>query len=85
MITSTTLCECGSELILCSKLEDDFEKEIYLCIFTSGQFNSKPTIWNRLKYCFYHLKTGKKYEDQIMLSFDKAQQLGNWLIENSND
>lgn len=83
MITETILCDCNSELILCSKFEDDLDKEIYLSIYTAGQFNHKPTIWERLKYCFYHLKTGKKYEDQIILSFNKAQQLGEWLIKNS--
>ncbi len=84
MITAAILCDCNSELILCSKFEHDYDKEIYLCIYTAGQFNPKPTIWERLKYCFYHLKTGKKYEDQIILSFDKAKQLGNWLIKNSD-
>lgn len=83
MITQTILCDCNAELILCSKFEDALDKEIYLSIYTVGQFNYKPSIWNRLKYCFYHLKTGKKYEDQIILSFDKAQELGKWLIENS--
>lgn len=62
MITETILCDCNSELILCSKEKGElFDTEIYLSIYTAGQFNHKPNIWDRLKYCFYHLKTGKKY------------------------
>ena len=83
MIDKTFLCECNTEILLCSKFEDDYDKEIYLSLYTYGQYNSKPNIWNRLEYCLYHLMTGKKYEDQLILSFDKAQELGKWLIENS--
>jgi len=77
------LCECNSEALLCTLFMDDNEKEIYISIYTCGQFNKKPGIFERLKYCWYHLKTGKKYEDQIILSFDKAQQVSEWLSQNA--
>ena len=77
------LCECSGEGILLTRFVNNDEKEIYLSIYTVGQFNSKPSIWNRIKYCWYHLKTGKKYEDQIILSFKKAQELSEWLSLNA--
>jgi hypothetical protein len=77
------LCDCNSEALLCSRFEGDDEKEIYISIYTCGQFNKKPSIFERIKYCWYHLKTGKKYEDQIILSFDKAQQVSDWLSQNA--
>lgn len=74
------LCECSAEALLLTNYDDD--KNIYLAIYTCGQFNAKPTIYERLKYCWYHLKTGKKYEDQIILNYDNAQELAEWLSLN---
>ena len=77
------LCDCNSEALLLTRFVDDFDKEIYLSIYTIGQFQKKPSIWKRLKYCWYHLKTGKKYEDQMILNFEKAQQVSEWLSLNA--
>jgi hypothetical protein len=75
------LCECNSEALLLTRFYPD--KEIYLSIYTIGQFQKKPNIWERMKYCYHHLKTGKKYEDQIILNFEKAQQISEWLSLNA--
>lgn len=75
------LCLCGSEILLCQSMDKD--KEVQFAIFKYGQFHKKPNIWKRLKYCYYHLKTGKRFEDQILFDFDTAKKLGNWLIYNS--
>lgn len=77
------LCDCNSEALLLTRVVDDFDKEIYLSIYTIGQFQKRPNIWKRLKYCWYHLKTGKKYEDQMILNFEKAQQVSEWLSLNA--
>lgn len=77
------LCECKTEALLLSKIVSDEDKEIYLSIYTIGQFNQKPSIFDRLKYCWYHLRTGKKYEDQMILTFEKAQEISEWLKENA--
>lgn len=77
------LCDCNSEALLLTRFVDDHDKEIYLSIYTIGQFQKKPNIWRRLKYCWYHLKTGKKYEDQMILNFEKAQQVSEWLSLNA--
>jgi len=78
------LCECTNEALLCSRFLGKDENEIFMSIYTCGQFHSKPSIFQRLKYCWYHFKTGKKYEDQIVLSFNKAQELSVWLAQNAN-
>lgn len=77
------LCECNGEAMLFTKYNDETDKEIYVSIYVAGQFNPKPTFVEKLKYCWYHLKTGKKFEDNIILSFDKAQEIAKWLTENA--
>jgi len=78
-------CECNSHGILITKFEDNIDKEIYLAIYSYGQYNKKPNLLNRLKYCWYHLTSGKKFEDQIVLNFDKAKEIGNFLIDITNE
>lgn len=75
-----TLCECGEEALLLTKFDD--EVSIYMSIYKAGQFNEKPSILDRLKYCWYHLRTGKKYEDQLVLSKTSAIKLINWINSN---
>jgi len=74
------LCECQGEAILCQKLEDDSEF-LYFSIYTSGQYNKKPNLVERIKYGFYHIFTGKKYEDQVILSKKQANDLANWILK----
>jgi hypothetical protein len=78
------LCDCENEVLLLKRFVNDDYKKIYLSIYTFGQFKKKPNIWMRLKYCWYHLKSGKKYEDQIILDFEKAKQVGEWLSLNTS-
>jgi hypothetical protein len=78
------LCDCGAEGLLFSKVSPDFDKEIYVALFTYGTYQrTKPSIWQRIKFCLHYLKSPQQTSDQIILSFDKAQELGKWLIENS--
>lgn len=71
------LCSCSDEALLLSV--DDKYKEISFALYKSGQFNTKPSLWQRVKYCWYHLRTGKKYEDQVSISFDKAKDMVTWV------
>lgn len=73
------LCECSCEILLVSKDEDD----INLSIYSIGNFTSNPNIFQRLKYYWYHLTTGKQYDDQIVLSKEKAIELYEWLLNNT--
>lgn len=70
-------CNCFSEGILITKEEDN---QVWFAIFSYGQHISKPSFIQRLKYCWFHLKTGKIYEDEIILSDDNAKELGEFLI-----
>ena len=76
------ICKCHSELILLTKFDKE-DNELYLSMFNKGQFTRKPSIWQRIKYCYYHLRTGKIYEDQFIFTNDQAKELGKWLIKNS--
>lgn len=69
-------CQCNTDIVYGTK--DEYDEFVYLSIFTLG-YKQKPSIWERLKYCYYHLKTGKRFEDQIILNNESAKELGNWL------
>ena len=77
------LCECSSEILLFTRFIDEHGGQIYVSIYTIGQFHKKPNIWQRLKYCWHHITTGKIHEDQVILSFEKAQQISEWLHINA--
>lgn len=74
------LCECSCEILLVQKDDDG----INLSIYSKGNFISKPNIFQRLKYCWYHLTTGEQFYDQFILSKQKARELSEWLLNNSN-
>jgi hypothetical protein len=78
-------CDCGTEGLMCSKFVDDDERNIYLAIYRFGTYNEKPSFFDRIKFCWWHLKTGRNYNDQIILTYNEAKKMGNWLINNSND
>ena len=77
------LCECSTEVMLITKWTD--ENEIYLSMFSYGFVHPKPNFWQRLKYAFWHIKTGKKYADSIVLSLEKAKEIGELLIKFSKE
>ena len=79
-------CECHGHGILVTEFIDiytdklkkekkTYRQEFWLSMFTYGQFNSKPSVWQRLKYMWYHLRTGKKYDDAIIMSPENTKKL----------
>ena len=75
-------CDCGGEGLLLT--HDNEDKEIYFALYGYGVgYNPKPSLLERFKYAWYHLKTGKKYADCIVMKYDKAKKAGEWLIKNS--
>jgi len=83
-------CNCMHEILSITVLEDEpikkhpeaiIEKEISLAIFHFGEFIDKPSFWSRIKYCWYHLRTGKKYDDQLILNESAAKKLIKFLDE----
>ena len=75
-------CECAGEGILLTQEKED--QEINFALFGYGVgYNPKPSLIERIKYAWYHIKTGKKYNDCIVMHYDKAKKVGEWLIDNS--
>jgi len=75
------LCECKHCGILINNFQSNLEKEIYLSIFAAGQYIPKPSFWQRIKYAIMHIKTGKIYDDQIILSHEKANEIADYIKE----
>ncbi len=74
-------CDCGGEGLLISKSEHFEHSEILLAMFRYGHFCKKPNLFQRIKYAWYHIHTGKKHADDIILSFTMAKLLGEYLIK----
>ena len=70
-------CSCLGEGILITHFEDEIDKEFYLAMFRS--YNLNPSIKERIKYAWYHLRTGKKYNDQICMEYHQAGKLISFL------
>lgn len=73
-------CDCHGEGILVGI--DDKEKEVDMAFFSHGEIKSKPSLWERIKYAWYHIRTGKKYQDQVVLNYRKAKELEEFLKQN---
>ena len=74
------LCNCGAEILLCQNSNDDL-KSFFFTIFKSGQFNPKPNLIERLRYGFWHVWTGKKYEDEIIMKYSDSKKLAKWILK----
>jgi hypothetical protein len=53
--------------------------EVNLAIFRN--YTYKNGLWCRIKYAWWHLKTGQKHKDQMCLSFEKARKLAEFINE----
>ncbi len=79
-------CDCHDEVML---LTHDISSgsvpynEFYISIYRYS-YAKKPNLWRRLKYCWYHLTTGKKYEDQMILSSKTAKEMSDWINNRLN-
>ena len=78
-------CDCHSEGMLVTDWgggEDDYD--ISVALFTVGSWTPKRTLLSRIKYAWQHLRTGKIWEDEIILTYDTAERLGTYLLERSS-
>lgn len=67
-------CDCKGEGLLLTKDEED--KSIYFALYGYGVgYKPKPSLWDRIKYAWYHIKTGKKYADCITMDYQKANEV----------
>jgi hypothetical protein len=75
-------CDCEGEGLLLTKDEED--KSIYFALYGYGVgYNPKPSMIDRIKYAWYHIKTGKKYADSIIMDYEKAKEVSGWLDSNA--
>lgn len=70
--TLFTLCSCHNEILL---IEYDHDiKMADLAIYERGVcFKTKMSLWQKIRYCWKVLYSGRPYSDEIML--DKKQLL----------
>jgi hypothetical protein len=76
------ICQCKEDILYVGKDYPITPEFVNLSIFSFGHFRSKPNLWQRLKFCWFHIKTGEIYKDDIILSSEQAKELGEWLINN---
>ncbi len=84
-------CECGSHLLHISShvdyYEDDttnrkrYHQEICLAMFRYNN-DKKRNVFQRLGICWHYLRTGKMHEDQLMLNYEEAKKLEQFLNQN---
>jgi hypothetical protein len=64
--------------------KDDGDKSIYFTLYGyEVGYSPKPSLIDRIKYAWYHIKTGKKYADCIIMDFEKAKDVSSWLDSNA--
>ena len=69
-------CDCSAEVL---KIEFDEEsKQYYLSIF-EYKSNKYPII-HKLRWIWRIIRNGTPYGDQVVISEDKAQKIGRWLM-----
>jgi len=78
-IRKTFICNCSSEILLVDVWMEDEERfnEVNLAMFRS--YKDNPNIWQRLKYAWWHIRTGKRHLDEISLDIKTANELMNFL------
>ena len=76
-------CDCHGEMLVCNEVLESYgpqnRQEFTLAFFSYGFYNGKPSMWERIKYAWRHLRTGKIYEDCVILNDEKAEQLAKFL------
>lgn len=72
-------CNCKQEILV---IDYDHECKIAdLAIYESqSSFYHKLSLWQRLRYSFQTIFTGKPYHDQIILDSIQLEQLKNFLF-----
>lgn len=84
-----TLCSCGTELLMVEYEKEEKFEEWYFAMFERGtHYNNKLTFWQRLRWGFQILKTGKPYTDELCLNREKIKDLIKFLqgtLENKKE
>lgn len=70
-------CECQNEVLVLTNVRED--RQVNIALYSYGQVIKKPSIWQRIKFAWYHLLTGKIYTDAVVINHEQAEQLAEWL------
>lgn len=74
-------CSCENEVLRVEKSPEYVEFAMY----EHGSYvNHSQSFWARLKYAWWHIRTGKIYTDCMLIMPDKAKELGKFLIGEKN-
>ena len=76
-------CDCSTHEVhvFSDNYVDDPFIELSIWTYYSGD---KSTFWQRIRYCWKMLFTGRIYGDQVLLTKKTCKQLGEHLIEVAN-
>lgn len=69
-------CDCGDEVLSIDQYEYFGMKDFELCIFERYYHRS---LYERFRYVWKVLTTGRPFGDQIVLSKEKVEELTKWL------
>jgi hypothetical protein len=70
-------CQCHGEGLGIDYYADD--NHYYFSYWSRGFRNGKLSFWQRLRYIFYVLFTGKPFNDELILDGGSANQLRSFL------
>jgi hypothetical protein len=74
-------CDCGGEGIMMSyENEEDGIPSVDLAFFSHGHDNRILSFFEKLRYCWRTLTTGRPFDDEVMLTPEVAKELGTELI-----
>lgn len=74
-------CECGVDGILVTHYKDEEFNEVNLAMYHNRAYKSTYSFKERLKYAWWHLRTGKKHDDELCITTKDARSLGYHLIK----
>lgn len=84
MKTKYIKCSCGSELLSLEKFDDD--QYVYFSIWERGfNDNNKLTFFERLRWCWKILKSGRPFTDSIVFDGEGMDDIVEAIKDLKND
>ena len=72
-------CDCYSDAMKIEYEVDHPFESFDISIYHCGHNGRHNSLWNRIKYCLWHLRTGKVYSDQIIIQPEEAKRIVEFL------
>lgn len=77
-------CDCHHEGIMLRHEIDEGFPQLELAFFSFGKVGENISLFERLRWCWYIIRRGFPYCDQIILRQETARELGKDLIKFAN-